>query len=71
MQKEGRQCILSILKCFSGCFMEGDIVLKSRDVIKLHREKYNVNSVISLLLITSRIVIRLVSFNKIILFIKN
>jgi len=47
----------------------GDIVVKSRDAIKLHQEKYNVNSVI-LLLITSWIAIRLFSFNKILLFIK-
>ena len=51
----------------------GDIAVKSRDAIKLHEEKYNANSVFHimfLLLITSRIAIRLFSFNKILLFIK-
>jgi len=48
------------------------IVVKSRDAIKLHQEKYNVNSVIphNVLVSDYRIAIRLFSFNKILLFIK-
>jgi len=48
-----------------------DIALKSVDVIKVHQERHNVSSVFLIVhLIFSRIVVRLFSFNKVLLFIK-
>ena len=53
MQREEHQCIKYFYKVFLNALVAtswnafaGDIVVKSRDAIKLHQEKYNVNSVI-------------------------
>jgi len=49
MQREEHQCIKYFLNTFvatSWNAFAGDIVVKSRDAIKLHQEKYNANSVI-------------------------
>jgi len=52
MQREGHQCI-KYFKYFKNTLVAtswnafaGDIAVKSRDAIKLHQEKYDVNSVI-------------------------
>jgi len=52
-------------------FEAGNKVVKSRDIIKLHQEKYNVNSVIPHNVVASdNRNTKLFSFNKTLLFIK-
>jgi len=53
IQREEYQCIKYFYKVFLNTLVAtswnvfaGDIAVKSRDAIKLHQEKYNVNSVI-------------------------
>jgi len=57
MQRAGHQCIklvyLNALVATSWKAFAGDIFVKSRDAIKLHQEKYNVNSVISHIVLAS------------------
>ena len=64
---------LNALVATSWNVFAGDIVVKSRDTIKVHQEKYNVNSVIPHNVLASDYLTdchQALSFNKMLLFIK-